>query len=317
MLDLVTAGVEQFPDAGLEEHRGAAFVVCTGERRLVFPRGVQPVMGTTWRAWESVGGPSRLPWTLHEVVDDLLKLSGLDEEEAAGRVLAHVQTRLVPDLCAHGLPRFHPNLPPFDRDDRGPSPAGDFLPCASDTLPGVAERVVRVDHVQAMAETLYAIRLSVEWIRDKRRPLPKGLLDGLLSWPILFDRERNVTADHRDGHAPGVRSDRVLVTEVLRACLRAAPMLGDVGWEAHQTPRLTLRAQTSVALYVHDVLRHVDAIADEDRTYVCDVCGTDFVPAREPRAGEGHYCRRPECQRERQRRNQARRRAELKKEAGS
>jgi hypothetical protein len=296
MLELMTAGERQYPDAYLDVRDGARCVVLAGEPRLVYPRGVQPVLGPA-RAWESLGGAVPLSHTLHGVVENLLDLPSLGEEEAARRLLLHVRTMFAPVLCEHGLPLFHPNRPPFRRTDR----AHDFLPCPR-------AEAVRVDHVVAMASTLLAVQDAAYFLKTQRRPLPKRRQEDLLRWPVLTDPPGDA--------GRSLATSRLMVDLVIRACLRAAPLMLDVSWLSHRGPSPVTMSRQPVSLYVYDVLHNVDAIPGEDRTYTCSVCGSDFAPPREPQPGEGLYCRQVECQRERKRRNMARSRAKSKTRIG-
>ena len=84
-----------------------------------------------------------------------------------------------------------------------------------------------MDHVVAMASTLLAVPDAACFLKE-RRPLPKGLQQDLLRWPVL--------ADAPDDAGQSLAASRHQVTMVLRACLHAAPLMLDVSRLAHQRP---------------------------------------------------------------------------------
>lgn len=288
-MDVVSAGAWRFPDAEAVLDEGVWWVALLGEGELVRPRGV--------RADDHFDDePEVLPETLHEVYEDLrLVAVQPDHGDAADHLAQHIRRFGVPELCGHGLPMWH-----SDRTDvsRG---------CTAGRLPD--GRVgVRVDHVAAMVTTLDAIGQAYEYLTAHGAMPGRRAIDHLLAWPVQASALRSPAAVRHSDAAVAKRLLRGLVTRTLDAALRASGGYIGTAWREQRRPELVLFAQTTVSLYVADTLAHVGFIAP-DRTLVCAFCGQPFTPKRPPRSEDTLCCRRPECQRERTRRNVARSRA--------
>lgn len=174
--------------------------------------------------------------------------------------------------------------------------------------PGSTAAGLPVDAAQRMATTMNAVQTLHDTVR-RRQPVSPRLVEHLLSWPLLSPALAGIVGAEvrRDGNLSAERA-RQLVGAVLDAAMAATWLRATVMWLPHHRPELALQAGTAAALYIADAVTHVSGL-DSDRTYVCSACRAPFTPARAPKPGDGLYCRRPECQSERQRRNQARYRA--------
>ena len=294
-MELVAATEWQYPAAELVEIEGEALVLMVGDGLEVLPRGVRQHSN-----WDNQS--TFLRQTLHEVTEDVLLTATLSEEAAASHLLQHVRTAFSPALCMHGLPMWHPDRPQ-KRGREGRS-------CVHASVPGHQGYALRVAHVVRMATTLLAVKDAVYFLRTQRRPLTKRIHSDLLEWPVLAARQRRVMeaqASERGMHNTGI--SRGLVRAVLEACVRQAPLRPEVAWQTPGRPQLVLSSESPIGLYAFDLLEHAELLSTEDRTYRCSACDRAFTPERPPRPGQGLYCPRVECQRERNRINQARRRA--------
>jgi hypothetical protein len=83
-------------------------------------------------------------------------------------------------------------------------------------------------------------------------------------------------------------------------------------WRTSHQAEWTIVSRSEMGLYAVDVARSVASVAGRVATYSCSVCRQPVSPNRAPRSGEAVYCRTPECVREKNRRNQASRRATQK-----
>jgi hypothetical protein len=101
------------------------------------------------------------------------------------------------------------------------------------------------------------------------------------------------------------RAGRERYASWLSAVLRSAGVEPEVEWAERGVLRVGVATPTLLGLVGILMAREVTA----GRAYACDSCGADAERTRPPREGEAVYCKRPECKREQQRRNQAARRA--------
>lgn len=169
---------------------------------------------------------------------------------------------------------------------------------------GSCLHALRVPDVIRMVSALDAITDAHVRLTRQRRPLGRRIVEDILAWPVLPVQFADVIRAelNRDGQLWTDRA-RQLVTRTLDDAMRQSELRASVTWAPQRRPELALVAGTTVALYIADVLAHVGAV-DVDRSYVCRVCGQPFTPKRAPRPGDGLYCRRPECQRVRERSKQ-------------
>ncbi|CAN5232521.1 hypothetical protein BH20ACT5_BH20ACT5_14070 [soil metagenome] len=290
-MDVVSVGLWRCPAAEPVQVDGRWWVARRGESELVLPRGVAPDLDFGNEA-------VRLAATLHEVHEELRLTATLTGQAAADHLAEHVRAFGGPDLCGHGLPMWH--------EDRPRQKGGS---CRHAGVPGSTDAGVSVDAVQQMVTTLDAVRDAYERLARARQPLSRRVTADLLAWPVLPDWYRVLVSAEldRDGHLWTGRA-RTLVRLVLDAAMRDSGLRTAVVWRPQGRPELALVAASDTALYVADAVAHV-GVLDEDRTLLCSVCGQPFTPKRAPREGDALYCRAPECQRTRARRNQARKRA--------
>ena len=287
-------------------HEGVRYIAGGREHEEVLPRGVRH------HAEWSGNAPVMLDATLHDVVKDLLLAGSRSEEDAAEHLAEHARRYFFPELCRHGLPLWHDNEPPFKDRTRGNGS------CAPAGVPGIEGPAVRVDHVVRMVTSLLAVQDSVYYLRKQRRPLRTQTIDDLLAWPVVRPKLQKALRGQCEG--PTIRNvelSRTAVRAVLDGAIRQAPLRVEVSWQTHQRPQPVLSAETVTGLYAFDVLEHVGAAEDEDRTFNCSACQRPYRPGRPPRKGEEHYCSRSECQRVRNRKKQARHRASRQGETGS
>ena len=94
--------------------------------------------------------------------------------------------------------------------------------------------------------------------------------------------------------------------------MRQTATQAGVSWIAHHRPELVMKCQEVWGVYALETVRRLSLDDERPETYRCEVCGTPVLLARRPKDGDLTYCRTPECQRERWRRNKARQRNERK-----
>jgi hypothetical protein len=242
--------------------------------------------------------PTRLKATLHELVSDLrLTATMPSREEAAGHLAAHVATFGMPDLCGpHGLPMLH------GRRSGGPS-------CTYGTLPESESLGVSVEHVIRLVNFLDALIDATDELMNQRKGISVRVVEDILGFPVLsHSYSSSVRAELTNyGHLQTGRA-RQLVCSALEGFMQASGLRITMRWEPQRRPELALVADTTVALYAADTLADIGA-SSGSRSYVCQSCGQPVTLGRAPRAGDGIFCRRPECQRERNRAKVARHRS--------
>lgn len=255
------------------------------------------------------GPATALRVTLHEVTEDLRLTATMTEPLAAEHLAEHVRRFSRPDLCSHGLPVWHEH--PRRSDGHGGRFACRMLNPKSDLVG------VKVVDVQAMIQTFDALADALHHLTTQRRQkLPRRIAADLLTWPVLHEDFRRLVRGEieRDNGLPRARA-RQLVHLVPTAAMEAAGLRAEITWPSQRRPEMALHAMTGVGVYLTDVLRMLGLDADE-RSLICSVCHQPFMPKRAPRPGEGIYCRSGDCQRERARRRQARRRDSLRGQQG-
>lgn len=288
----------RFPEAKPVQADGGGWVECVGPAEQVLPRGVHPDPGFEDSA-------TRLTATLHEIAEHLRQVATYSGDEAASQLVEHVRTFGGPFLCVHGLPMWHEDRPA----EGGQSCRYPGVPGSKGKGPGA----VSVAAVQRMVSTLDAVRTMHDLLVRRQRIRP-ALVEDVLGWPVLPSYLSDIARAEpkRDGFLWTGRG-RQLVGRVLDSAMSASGLRASVVWRRGSRPELALVAGTATALYIADAVAHVSGF-DDDRTFICSVCGLPFTPQRAPRAGDALYCRRAECQRTRQRINQARWRARTKGE---
>lgn len=276
-MDVVSAPVLRMPAAAARFDGQEWWVDSGPQREEVLPRGVH-------RDDDFDNAGRTLAATLHEVVEHLSLTATMPDDQAAAEHLAeHARRFTWPDLCSsHGLPVFHDGAP------RRGCPVSDRL---------------RLGHVRRMVDAFDGIADAADHLQRQRRPLPTRIARDILEWGITPHSRTRAAVVERD-NGLRVQDARHLVRTTLDGAARAADLHLSTRWQPQRRPELALVAETTVALYVADTLAHVGTTSD-DRTFVCSVCGQPFTPKRAPRPGDGLYCRRPECQRERARIRQA------------
>jgi hypothetical protein len=226
--------------------------------------------------------------TLHEVLEHLSTTATFaDKGEAAAHLRDHAAMFGLPDLCgAHGKPIWH--------DGR---PSGRSCPYAG--VPDGENVGASLPQIVRLINFLDALRDASEHLTKRRTQLPSRVAEDIVAFGIqpdwYVDTIRAELA--RDGHLKQTRA-RQLVRLALDAAMSSSGLTVTARWEPQRRPELALVARSTVALYVADTLAHIGTTSP-DRTFTCAVCGQPITPKRSPRSGEGVYCRRPECQRQR------------------
>lgn len=188
----------------------------------------------------------------------------------------------VPDLCTHGYAGFHGGRwCRFAEDERG------VVHVSAQAIRMFARAFVAA---RTLSEALAARRpteardwAALYWVQDS---FPAGS-------PLAGD-------DWRRG--------RLALAQWVEQLLRDAGVRPSVRWSDgkfeldYVTPGL-------VGMLAVLLGRDLQIRLNGGRLFACSSCGRDVTPARTPRPGEAVYCGQPECKREQQRRNQARRRA--------
>jgi hypothetical protein len=303
-VDVLSSGLLRFRDAQpVQRADGSWWVTAPGEGDPTLPRGVHAEPD-----YSDDPAPTVLRETRHEVYEHLSLTATLADEAAAEHLAAHVRNYGIPQLCgAHGLPVWHDGRTTSrGGSERAGCRYGEFTGPDGSMTPAVS-----LEHVVSMVTSLDAIGELHRHLVDMRTRPRRQVTEDVLRWPVQGPWLRQAAMGLLDGEAskggPWSETARRLVSESLDRALRQSGMYLGMVWNRQTRPELANHAQSSVSLYVLDVIEHLGA--ERDRTYVCDVCRMPFTPKRAPRAGDGLFCRREECQRERTRRNVARSRA--------
>lgn len=281
----------RYPSARLaDEGRWVAF---TGEPDYVRPAGVL-------RSDHDFDARAvSLRSSVGDAFDDFRLLAVLPEQQQPGHLLDHVRRFGLGALCQHGRPKWH-SAPARANRRSCPYPA----------VPGVKDKStgLRVDQAAALAGYFDAV-LDAAWRCRRRQRLPAPLVRGLTEWPPLTFGDTARGEVERDGTLTAARG-RQLVAATVEAFLRQAATRAGVSWVGHRRPEPTWKVEDSWGLYGVEMMHRL-ALDDEPApTYTCAACGSALRLPRRPRADDLSYCRTPECQRVRWRRNKARQRHE-------
>ena len=294
-MDVLSAGVERWPDAQARRIAGTWWVDAGSAHLAGLPRGVLHDDD-----YDLVPGrePVKLEATLHEVVEHLRTTATFaDEGEAAAHLRDHAAMFGLPDLCGdHGKPIWHEGRP-----------AGRSCPYAG--MPDGQNVGASLPQVVRLINFLDALRDASEHLTKRRTQLSSRVVEDIVAFGILPDWYVDTIRAElaRDGLLKQTRG-RQLVRLALDAAMSSSGLTVTARWQPQRRPELALVARSTVALYVADTLAHIGTTSP-DRTFTCAVCGQPTTPKRSPRPGEGVYCRRVECQRQRSVIKQARYRA--------
>lgn len=296
-MDVVSGGIWRYPEASAETIDGTWWVRLAGTPELVLPRGPLPDDDYDLP-------PKKLTHTLHEVCTDLEHLLGLGEREAALHLAHHCRLYGAPDLCGpHGLPVWHSH--PERATDRHGRRRTTLQPsCPIGEFPGSADPGLRAGDVVKLIEFTNAVIQLAHHVTTRRTPAQAWLADAILGYGLISPALSRHLAD---ASRAGVSSaqGRHLVRAAVNAAMTSSGLNITSRWERERRPELALAARTTTALYVADLQAHIGMHAP-DRSVVCSVCVRPVTLQRTPRKGDAVYCRRTECQRERNRLNQAR-----------
>jgi hypothetical protein len=228
------------------------------------------------------------------MVEDLRYQMTLPDPQAAEGLARHVQMYAGAELCAsHGLPIFHDNSIPS---------------CPNAGRVSTGHAGFKVADMRRLVNFLDGLRDATDRLTRQRRGLTLRIIEDIVGYalfPEWFAAQIHAELA-RDGHLSGARS-RQVVTMGFDLAMIASGLHLRARWPRHRRPQLMLVAASTVAAYVADTLAHVGGDST-DRSYVCASCGLPFTPKRTLREGEGRYCSRVECQRERERVKKARQR---------
>lgn len=286
-IDIVAAQLTAWPAAAAESRDGIWFVVARGGMTDVLPLGVS-------KSDEWGNEPAPTGRTLHASLEAIRDTAVLDPKQAAETLALLCMDQPVPTLCeAHGLPPQHlqsgPRLCPGARVNGVPA--------------------LRVSHVTDMATGLDGLRALARHVAMQRRPASGRMTRNAMTWPLLgLDQGFGplvLREVEQTDHLSPARA-RQLVSYSLDSAVRLSGLRWGFEWTRHHRIHSVLHCHTNMAAYVADFAQHLtEATTDEyvDRSVVCQVCGDTFLPRRQPGTGAS-YCPRPECQRERKRRNQ-------------
>jgi hypothetical protein len=297
-VQLVSTGLATWRHPRSVQRDGRWFVTADADVRRVLPKGVA-------RSTKFASDAEAVAYTLHEAHENLRELVWYEGQAAADALAAHCMEFPVPELCKCGLAPRHVL-----------SSAGGG--CRFRTIAG--NRAIEVEAVQRMVTGLDGIRTLAYHLARQRRPATPRMVENAQIWPVLPDyiRERNTLAAARDGEL-WVEGARQLVTLSMQYAFEHTALVVDFQWSRHHRPAIVFDASFSnMAAYVADFARHLTdagALRDEghDRSVTCVACEQPYTPRTQPVPGSA-YCKRPECQRERKRRNQAASRARRARE---
>lgn len=224
-----------------------------------------------------------------DAVDHLVRLLDLDGEEGAGHLAEHLRRFGDPGFCIHGRAMWH----------RG-RPSGSSCLASQPT----------VENAQQFAHQLNGLQraFAKAWARSSLPQQDVRILADLLE----PDQARTVLAEL----GQGLRSSRLRQTIDLAAtaALEDAHVSLGFAWpdrgKSGTGPSLTLQSPSPASMYLLDLISRAGR-GTHAVVYACSVCEQQVELVRAPRESDAVYCRRPECQRERHRRNKARQRARL------
>jgi len=288
----------RYPEAQLAD--AARVVAFTGEAVSVLPAGLE----TSDRDWEPK--PVRLRSSVSDSFDHFRVLVSLDEAAQPAHLLDHVKRFGAGVLCRdHDLPMWH-TYP--ERTEAKPS---EVASCRYPGVPGFDGCTgLRVEAAVRVAQFLDALLDASVRIR-RRQPLSRNLVHGITEMPFVPISNVFRAEFDRDGKLSAARQ-RQLVSLGAESFLRQTLTSEGVSWIAHRRPELVMKCQEVWGVYGLETVRRLSLDDERPGTYRCEVCDTPVLLARRSKDGELTYCRTPEGQRERWRRNKARQRNERK-----
>lgn len=277
------ANLWRWPGAAATEINHRWCVELGSEAIPVLPRGVEA-------PWDSDDDHVQIQLTLHEIHEQLREI-GVNAVPVAAALLAeHCRQFPAPILCQHGLGRAHVRGG-CDAPERG------------------GEVLLDVEHVVAMIAGLDGLAALAYHLATQRKPARPRQVENALVWPVLPpDYVALVRAEMERDRSLLIERAKQLVTLSISEALRQSRLELAFDWAPYGRPEMVLAAHSDLAAYLADFARHIGTTTDADHSVTCVVCGQPHIPARTPKSG-ATYCTNVECQRERNRRNQARRRA--------
>lgn len=210
----------------------------------------------------------------------------LDEPDQAAAAAAFVMTYGWPELCRHGEPDRH----------KGGSLCAPLLRSDCSALD--------LRSLKRAAESLRSADDLARRVR-RRQPWSTSSYAAVQRWPAHVGHPFEGASD------PAIQ--RAYLAHWMTTTMRQCDVRPLVTWPAHKRPEVTYEVDGLVGLLVVEAVRRI-AQEREERTYSCAVCASPVWPNRAPKPGEPTYCAQASCQRERQRLNQAARRARAKGE---
>lgn len=245
-----------------------------------------------WDDREDEDQRTSLSESLHEVVRHLL--STPDASDPGQHLLEHYRRFGGLDLCIHGRPLWH-------KDDRIRAVGS----CDRAEVQRLEDNLDFINILEALSD---GGRATLE-----RNPIPLSALRKLLS--VLPARRRGRVQAHlqRQGEKLTADERRGVIEDAANGMLRDCGVRTHFTWPVGRRPELTLISDTTVGLYVVDVIRWIHS---PQKAHKCSACGESIQPKREPRPGELTYCTKTECKRARYRRNKRRERERKRDEGG-
>lgn len=288
-------------------------VVLVGEARRVIPAGV------LWRHRDEGEGPRplRLRADSRQVVDDLfvaaesysrlMHRSNVEPAEASRKLVEHVQRFGAPDLCRHGLPRFHSESlirePP---EWQAPDESAAWYVARTDeerAAGGCVHGDLDVLSVVGFAESamlcidIYeTARRRRAWVADHETVA--SLVDDVTTLEPALRRLVVAEADRSGSLAPA--RARQVADLWLSGMLAASGVRPEMATRSGVGPGLVLASPTVTGLYLLEVARRAagDPVTATRRS--CPGCGLEVSGPPDK-----VWCDSPECGRLRQRRRQA------------
>ncbi|MDP9429576.1 MAG: hypothetical protein M3Q47_12150 [Actinomycetota bacterium] len=293
------------PQARLvEEGRWVAFI---GAGEQVLPAGLQP----SDHDWAET--PTRLRSSVSDAFEHFRLLASLDATEHPAHLLDHVRRFGVSVLCRdHGLPMWH-HTPERSRPENAETSLTGEVPkgasCYSPGVPGMGTTGLLVEHAVAIARFFDAVLDASIRIR-RRQQVSWHLVDTITAMPGVPISKTFLAEWNRDEGLGLPARRRQLVSLAAEGFLKQTGTRFGVSWVGRRRPELVMKAEDVWGVYALEMVRRLSLDDEQPATYRCAVCGRPVMLVRRPRDGDLTYCRTPECQRERQRRNKARQRNE-------
>lgn len=231
---------------------------------------------------------------LDEILDDLYVAVSHDTSGQAQALARFVRRHGMPEICIHGLPIWHPGRPTSRS-------------CTLGTVPDHPELVgAKVADIERLANTLERLTSAVTRTKRDSR-VPDQWWQSLSASALDPEADPDAGSDVRTipENAPQVRRQLASMASTL---MNASGVTARMLWTTHRRPEIAFYTMSGVGLLVVEVVRQL-GLDEPDRTYECSICGQPYTPQRRMAANQVPYCRRAECQRARNRINQAKRRA--------